>query len=165
MQDTAGTCKKAFPHSHAKEDSTAVKTFNCSFTQYLYLPYTKKPAHTLPSYYVHAALIYNIQRKAIEASKQVKGIKGNMLTAEKTGQDEGRRLWKGAFQIPAPWPQKHQGASFYLSAGLRPAGTGRQAGTGRHRSHTLASSRTSTAEAEHSLPPAGRRLTGRRWRP
>lgn len=60
-----------------------------------------------------------------------------------------------ATQIPA----------FYLSAGLRPADTGRRAGTGRHHSRTLASSRTSRAEAEHSPPPAGQRLTGRRWRP
>lgn len=55
--------------------------------------------------------------------------------------------------------------SFYLSAGLRPVGTGRRAGTGRHHSRTLASSRTSRAEAERSRPPAGRRLTGRRRMP
>lgn len=55
--------------------------------------------------------------------------------------------------------------SFYLNAALRPVGTDRQAGTGRHHSRTLASSRTSRAEAERSLPPAGRRLTGRRRRP
>lgn len=55
--------------------------------------------------------------------------------------------------------------SFYLSAGLRPVGTGRRAATGRRHSRTLASSRTSRAEAERSLPPAGRRLTGRRRMP
>lgn len=52
--------------------------------------------------------------------------------------------------------------SFYLSAGPRPAGKGRRAATGRRHSRTLASSRTSRAEAERSLPPAGRRLTGTR---
>lgn len=55
--------------------------------------------------------------------------------------------------------------SFYLSAALRPVGTDRRARTGRHHSRTLASSRTSRVEAERSLPPAGRRLTGRRRRP
>lgn len=58
-----------------------------------------------------------------------------------------------------------RGHLFYLSAGLQPAGTGRQGGTGRHHSRTLASSRTSREEAVRSLPPAGRRLTGRRRRP
>ena len=60
---------------------------------------------------------------------------------------------------------ENQRASCYLSAGLRPVGTGRRAGTGRRHSRTLASSRTSRGEAERSLPPAGRRLTGRRRRP
>lgn len=137
-----------------------------SLTQKLSLIYKKHPA----AHYVHAALIYHIQRKAIKASQQVKRHWGKICwQLERTRHDEERRLWReregGAFQTRAPWPQRYQGASFYLSAGLRPAGTGRRAGTGRHRSRTLASSRTSRAEAERSLPPAGRRLTGRRRRP
>lgn len=72
---------------------------------------------------------------------------------------------EGIPEIGTPAKEIPGGASFYLSAGLRPAGTGRQAGTGRHHSRTLASSRTSREEAERFLPPAGRRLTGTRWRP
>ena len=75
--------------------------------------------------------------------------------------------WGGGVRrgIPDMCSLARQLPSFYLSAGLRPVGIDRRAMTGRHHSRTLASSRTSRAEAEHSLPPAGRRLTGRRWRP
>lgn len=70
--------------------------------------------------------------------------------------DSGRGSAETGTQAETP------GASFYLSAGLRPAGTSTPAGTGRHHSHTLASSRTSRAEAVRFLPPAGQRLTRRR---
>lgn len=71
------------------------------------------------------------------------------------------RQWE-AFQTRAAWPEM---PSFYLSAGLRPVGTDRREGTGRRHSRTLASSRTSRAEAERSPLPAGRRLTGSRGSP
>lgn len=71
------------------------------------------------------------------------------------GQGSGDRV-SDMFSLATATP------SLYLSAGLRPAGKGRRAATGRRHSRTPASSRTSRAEAERSLPPAGRRLTGAR---
>lgn len=74
----------------------------------------------------------------------------------------GRQRVGGAGCVPDTFSLATAIPSFYLSAGPRPAGTGRRAATGRRHSRTLASSRTSRAEAERSLPPAGRRLTGTR---
>lgn len=81
-----------------------------------------------------------------------------MRCSWRTGQDRQRE----AFQTRAAWPEM---PSFYLSAGLRPVGTDRRGGTGRRHSRTLASSRTSRAEAERSPLPVGRRLTGSRGSP
>lgn len=81
-----------------------------------------------------------------------------MCCSWRTGHD---RQWE-AFQTRAAWLEM---PSFYLSAGLRPVGTDRRGGTGRRHSRTLASSRTSRAEAERSPLPAGRRLTGSRGSP
>ena len=78
MQAAAGTCWRLFL-IHMPNKSTALKTFNCSFTQKCSLTHTKHPAaHTFSAHYVHAAFIYHIQRKAISAS-QVKGIWGKYV--------------------------------------------------------------------------------------
>lgn len=77
--------------------------------------------------------------------------------------EDGTRSTVGGIpNTGASWPEV---PSFYLSAGPRPDGTGRRGGTGRRHSRTLASSRTSRAEAERSRLPAGRRLTGSRGSP
>lgn len=86
-----------------------------------------------------------------------------MLAARKDATQWRTQTLKGG--IPDVGSLATEIPSFYLSAGLQPVGTDRRAGTGRHHSRTLASSRTSRVEAERSLPPAGRRLTGRRRRP
>lgn len=148
------TCQKAFPHSHANCQRTALRPFNCSLTQTLPLMYTKLTAHTLSAHYVHATIVSHIQRKAIKASEC--WARGKICSQpEKTQHDEA---WRGTLDMVSLATEI---PFFYLSAGLRPVGTGIQAGTGRRHSRTLASSRTSREEAEHSLPPAGRRLTGR----
>jgi len=135
----------------------ALKTVNCTHTEVL------SQAHKARSLYACGSLYTTSREKHLRPINMLKAAWKKHGGSWK-GRDTITQTLREAFQTLAPWSEI-PGASFYLSAGLRPAGTGRQAGTGRRHSRTLASSRTSRVEAERFLPPAGRRLTGRTRRP